>query len=154
MRAPTDVSGETVGDAPDEPIAHPAKESLGRDAQLDELMRDVRLFRAHLQDLLHRAVETLLEQIANDVLMRELSMAPADIERVVQETLTGFAVGTPKLRVHPGDAQALEKMCIPVQSDVALEPGDVVVEFTDGAFSSTIRSRLTDAVVRSLLSVA
>src|SRR5581483_6750791 len=83
-----------VGDEPAQPPAAPTEtcaSDSAYDAEIGELLRDVRLFKARVAELVEDAVGTLLTDIAAQVLARELQLASADIGAVVEAVLQRFA---------------------------------------------------------------
>lgn len=112
-------------------------------SELDEVFSDVRRFRAGLADALDVAVDTLLRDIAADVLARELLLAPVEIARIVERARERFAPEEPLfVRVHPDEAQALAGMPVATRSDERLRRGDVVIELRSGTIEMTLGTRL------------
>ena len=108
----------------------------------DGLLREVRLFYAHIIEAVEAAVETLLEDIAADVLGRELLLGPVDIEAVVDRALQRFASEEPlRVRVHPEERSRV-KCGIPVVADDDLRPGDAIVELRSGSIDASFGARL------------
>lgn len=123
----------------DEPAGDPADDDL-------ELARDVRLFHARVIEAVEAAVETLVTDIAADVLGRELALAPVDIEAIVDRVLQRFADEEPlRVRVHAEDAASM-KCAIPVVTDMRLRPGDAVIELRDGSVDASLGVRLATLV--------
>lgn len=111
------------------------------------LLREVRLFRANVAERVDAAVETLLRDIACDVLARELRIGPAEIDAIVLRALERYFSEEP-LRVHVHPADAPRVTCdIPVIADETLREGDAVIELRDGAIDASLGVRL-DAVLR------
>lgn len=146
--------------APDEPAFEIVEELLEpRNDSVDEpqdggdeleLARDVRLFHARVIEAVEAAVETLVADIAADVLGRELRLDPVDIEQIVDRALQRFAAEEPlRVRVHSDDAGRLN--CgIPVVADMRLRPGDAVIELRNGSADASLGVRLA-ALVRKAL---
>jgi flagellar biosynthesis/type III secretory pathway protein FliH len=131
-------------DVPPEAI----EESQERLLHETELVRDVRLFHARITEALEDAVERLVCDVASDVLARELQLAPADIERIVDRALQRYVSEEPlRVRTHPGDA-ALVQCGVPVVADDSLARGDVILELRDGFLDASLGVRL-DAVLRA-----
>lgn len=107
-----------------------------------ELVREVRLFHARVIEAVEAAVETLTADIAADVLARELFLAPADIESIVDRALQRFAREQPvRVRVH--DADLARVTCgVPVVADARLHPGDAVIELRSGSVDASLGIRL------------
>lgn len=113
-----------------------------------ELLREVRLFHARVIEAVEAAVETLVTDIAADVLGRELVLQPAEIETIVDRALQRFADEEPlRVRVHADDAPRLNG-ALPVVLDVGLRPGDAVIELRNGSVDASLGVRLA-AVVRA-----
>jgi flagellar assembly protein FliH len=106
------------------------------------MVRDVRLFHARIIEAVEAAVETLVTDIAADVLARELLLAPAEIEAIVDRALSRFAAEEPlRVRMHAEDVTRLH--CgIPVLADEALRPGDAVIELRNGSVDASLGVRL------------
>jgi hypothetical protein len=108
-----------------------------------ELVRDVRLFHAHVMEAVDAAVDTLLARIANDVLARELALGPADVDAIVDRALARCASEEPlRIRVHPRDA-ARVRCGVPVAPDERLVPGDAFVELRHGSIDASLAVRIT-----------
>jgi len=123
------------------------EESAAQDDTL-ELMREVRLFYARVVEAVEAAVETLVADIAVDVLGRELLLAPCDIEAIVDRALARFTSEQPlRVRVHPDDAVLLQ-CAVPVVADERLRAGDAVVELREGSVDASLGVRLA-ALVRA-----
>jgi len=118
--------------------------------EIDEFAaaREVRLFRAHLMEALDAAIETLCNDIATEVVGRELRLAPAEIKAILQRALERYAAEGPVcIRVHPDDADLLA--CeIPLVGDCALRRGDAVLELRNGTIDASLGVRL-DSVLRA-----
>jgi len=151
---PANVGVDYTSDVEPAPSAGPSTEASDEPFVLDELVRDVRSFRARLDDLLERSVETLLERIARDVFAREYAVAPPDVRRIVERTLADFCESQPvRIRIHPSDAAHLHNACVAVQPDAGLYRGEVVFELDNGALASTLETRLNDALIEALTSI-
>lgn len=143
--------------APDEPALELVEEDDTIAAQDDhgddepdddelELAREVRLFHARVIEAVEAAVETLVADIAADVLGRELLLEPADIEAIVDRALQRFAAEEPlRVRVHAEDASRLN--CgVPVAADMRLRRGDAVIELRNGSVDASLGVRLATLV--------
>lgn len=115
-----------------------------------QLTRDIRLFHARVIESVEAAVETLVSDIAADVLGRELLLEPADIEAIVDRALQRFAADEPlRIRVHADDARRVN--CgLPVVPDDRLRPGDAVIELRNGSIDASLGMRLA-TVLRPVL---
>ena len=116
---------------------------------IDDAVRDVRIFRAQLRETVDRAVETIVCDIAAEVLARELLLEPADIQAIVHSAMQRYASAEPvALRVSPSDARSVD--CeLPVVEDASLRSGDAVLQLRDGTIDVSLGVRL-DAVLRSI----
>jgi flagellar biosynthesis/type III secretory pathway protein FliH len=107
-----------------------------------EMLRDVRLFHARIIEAVEAAVETLAADIAADVLGRELVLAPADIESIVDRALERFACEQPlRVRVHADDVPRL-RCALPVVADPQLRAGDALIEVKAGVIDASLGVRL------------
>jgi flagellar biosynthesis/type III secretory pathway protein FliH len=114
-----------------------------------EMLREVRLFHARVIEAVEAAIETLVEDIAAEVLGRELLLAPADIERIVDRALQRFASEEPlRVRVHPDDASRLT-CALPVIADGRLRAGDAMLELRDGYVDASLGVRV-QALLRAV----
>jgi len=113
-----------------------------------EAARAARLFCARIGEAVEGAVETLLEDIASEVLARELRLAPADIDAIVSRVLQRFIAEEPvRVRVHPDEA-ALVRCAVPVAADAALKRGDAVLDLRSGSVEASLGVRL-ESVLRA-----
>jgi flagellar biosynthesis/type III secretory pathway protein FliH len=129
-----------------ETLDEPANET----SRGDELAaaREVRFFQAHLSEALESAIEVLRNDIATEVVGRELQLAPAEIEDIVRRAVRRFAAEGPLcIRVHPDD---LEKVSceVPSAGDCALRRGDAVLEVRTGTIDASLGVRL-ESVLRA-----
>jgi flagellar biosynthesis/type III secretory pathway protein FliH len=114
-----------------------------------EMLREVRLFHARVTEAVEASVETLVKDIAAEVLGRELLLAPADIERIVDRALHRFAAEEPlRVRVHSDDLSRL-KCALPVLADNALRPGDAILELRNGYVDASLGVRV-EALLRAV----
>ncbi len=115
------------------------------EARMDAL-RELRVFRARIVEGVNDAVETVLADIAAEVLARELQSAPADIQRIVDRALQRYLAEEPLcVRVHRDEKFGLS--CgVPVVSDDRLRTGDVVIELRSGYVEATLGARLADVL--------
>lgn len=111
--------------------------------------REARLFYATLRERLDAAVAGLLEGIANEVLARELHLAPCDLEQIVTRLYGAYARHEPlRVRIHPGDRAQAAPCALPVYEDEALQAGDVVLELRDASVDARLHLRLADVLER------
>ena len=128
-----------------EPEEDDVREVLEESGELEDaesgLLRDVRLFHASVIEGVEAAIETITGDIAAEILGRELHLAPADIEAIVDRALQRYLADEPlRVRVHPGEAVGLS--CgVPVVGDERLRYGDAVIELRCGSVDATLGVR-------------
>lgn len=147
LRPPLDVYevDERPADASDIPP------TVDGPSEFHDLMRDVRCFRAHLRDTLERSVERLLEYIAEEVLAREIALAPCDIQRIVERALELIVPEPPiTVRVSEADISRVQHGQFPVEVDASMKPGDVTLILAHGTIATTLTHRLNDAIAEAL----
>lgn len=106
------------------------------------LAREVRLFRARLEETARTAVQALLLDIAAAVLARELELAPADIAAIVDRVIAQYRAEEPvRVRVNARDAERV-RCDLPVLPDDSLLPGDAVLELRAGSAIATLGARV------------
>ena len=139
--------------APVEPVAAGVDESgidahpLAENAAVEEVLADIRRFRAALADALDVRIERLLGDIAAGVLARELHLAPADLHAIVARELA-LAGGPPvAIHAHPDECELLQAFAGRVVSDPALRCGDVTIELHSGTIVATLGCRLERVLV-------
>ncbi|HEY0798870.1 MAG TPA: hypothetical protein VGD50_06940, partial [Candidatus Baltobacteraceae bacterium] len=106
-----------------------------------------------LAEAFERDRERLLRLFAQDVLARELALAPADIQRLAERAL--LLCAGDRLRavaVAPADVMRLD-IAVPIRADGHLEPGDIDCDLADGSFISTLRMRV-DRTITDVLEEA
>lgn len=114
-----------------------------------EIIREIRLFHARVQEGVEDAVDALLTDIAAHVVARDLQIAPADLKKIVDRALERFFGEEPmRIRVSPNEAAALE-IGVPVVADDSLREGDAILELRTGCVEATLGVRLA-AVLRGL----
>lgn len=107
-----------------------------------EVVRSLRLFHARVADEVENAVGMLLTDIASDVLARELALAPADVDRIIQAALRRFVDEEPvRVRVHSSRLQAIHAT-VPVVVDDAMREDDAVLELRTGSLDCSLGVRL------------
>ncbi|MBV8748138.1 MAG: hypothetical protein JO103_00330 [Candidatus Eremiobacteraeota bacterium] len=118
--------------------------SVAYDEAVGAALRDLRLFRARLADALDESVARMLRDLAADVLVRELRLAPCDVRALVQRALT--CAPLVRIRLAPDDAARLGRVAngVDIVSDVSLAAGDVVVEVVGGVLDLRLGVRLAD----------
>jgi len=117
-------------------------ETRDGDAPLDDLA----LARLAALEAYQRAVPRLLAALAQDVLGRELALAPADLSRLAALACKRFEAEEPvALWVSPADERCVSS-ALPIRGDPALEPGDLVLEVRDGELDARFALRLAGAL--------
>jgi flagellar biosynthesis/type III secretory pathway protein FliH len=114
-----------------------------------DVVHELALMRLAAYETFEQNARRMLRTLARDVLGRELSIAPADLDALAAEALAAFAGADPvSLRVSAADAERVRSP-LPVSIDPALEVGDLVVDVRDGAFESRFTFRLEAALERA-----
>ncbi|MBC5799059.1 MAG: hypothetical protein GIX03_00645 [Candidatus Eremiobacteraeota bacterium] len=115
---------------------------------------EVALMRLAAREALERAGRTLLATLADEVLGRELALAPLDLEALVARTLASFDDLEPA-RIVLSQADAPESDAprlagaLPVRTDPALEAGHFIIEVRDGVLDSQHSFRLQTVLARA-----
>jgi flagellar assembly protein FliH len=137
-----------AGPSPEEEVtAVPAAETADPQAVVDAC-REARLFAARVREAVGEAVAVVLEDIAADVLARELQMAPVDLSAVVERAIDRCLCEEPiRVRIHPEETRAI-RCGIPVIADETLRRGDAMLELRSGTMDCTLGVRLS-AVLQS-----
>lgn len=131
----TGVAEDEAGDT--KHVDEPA--TIGNDAgDLRAVLHDARLFRARLADAFDDVSAKLVRELAADVLMRELRLAPCDLAALVQRVRER----APIVRVRVAAADVDSVRGVPVVIDPALEAGDAIVELAGGAVDARLGVRL------------
>lgn len=114
----------------------------------ERLLSEIECFRVLALEKLESSLEAVIERVAHEVLSRELSLAPSDLQVLIQRALRRYEREGPiRLRVAPQDVSRVETL-LPVVADSSLENGDLVVEVCDGEVESRMHVRLSCAVGR------
>jgi hypothetical protein len=143
---PTEAFADAVPASPDS--ASEGGESVP-ECPCRDALGAVRRFRASLADALDAARDTLLHDVACDVLGRELRLAPADIAAIVTRALERYANDVPvRVRVHPSDVSFLADCTVNVAADSKLRPGDVAIDVRAGTIDASLGARLACALAR------
>ena len=105
---------------------------------LKDAWRDARLFRAQLEEAFDDALARMLRDLAADVLVRELRLAPCDLAALI-----GRAVQrAPFVRVRVAAGDGARDYAIPSVVDPKLESGDAILELSGGALDLRLGVRL------------
>jgi flagellar biosynthesis/type III secretory pathway protein FliH len=117
-------------------------------AEYASIFSAIRRFRAGVADALDAAVQRLLEQIAENVVARELQIAPPNIAAIVAKSREcAAAERVLAVRVHPAQRAALATLDLEVHEDERLQLGDVVVELRSGTIDLRLRTRIAMALM-------
>ena len=133
----------------------PASEAAVPETDADEravarIASDVALMRLAALEAFESGTERLLRALAEDVLARELALAPADVAALAARALAAFVEHEPvEIAVAPCDAERV-RAPVAVRADAQLAPGDLVVRVRDGAFESTFAFRASAALASAL----
>lgn len=142
LREPEAFVEPVPDDAP--PIERDASlpATFDTDCDLVEIVREMRLFRARLNELLEESLQSLCADIAAGVLARELQIAPADVAAIAERLATRFLDEQPvRVRVHPDEVD-LVNCGLPVTGDGRLHRGDAVLELRGGVVDASLGVRL------------
>lgn len=119
----------------------------------DAALHDIETFRAYAIETIERSMERLLTSLAEEVLGRELLLAPADVNEIARRALRRYdREGPIRLRVSAVDLGHVRSE-LPVIVDNELNKGDIIVEVRDGMLDARMDVRL-DCVVRRFLGTA
>ncbi len=143
-------SGECAPRAVDESSATGAPdEAFGEPDARDDALAEARRFRMALDDALEATVAALREEIAHEVLARELQLAAPDLRAIVARARERYAFDEPlTIRVHPDDVAACACFAR-VIGDERLRRGDVVLEVRCGTIDASLGARLDRLLTRS-----
>jgi flagellar biosynthesis/type III secretory pathway protein FliH len=114
-----------------------------------DVVHELALMRLAAMEAYECAVTSLLRSLADEVLARELLLAPADVDALVRRVLATFAVRDPvELRVSAADAGRVQAGTS-LRVDPSLGRGDLIVVVRDGALESRFAQRFEDALART-----
>ncbi len=112
-------------------------------AVLANFAAEVVRLRARAAELLETETESLLQMIASRVLVRELELAPADVEALIATVVTEWNGSRPlRFRVAESDLDDLRPLGETLVPDPSLQPGDLQVEIADGVIDLRLGTRL------------
>ena len=130
----------------DQPIDEPQIDGSTGNA-IEQTASEVRRFRAALVDALDVSVEELLNDIACDVVCRELQIAPIDVRAIVDRAKERFFLEDPvSIHVHPDDFAAIKDWDVNVICDSNLRRGDVVMNVRKGTIDASLGARLESII--------
>ncbi len=115
-------------------------------AQVASFCTDVALARVAALEAFERGAAALLERLADEVLARELTIAPVDVNALVRRLVAAFDAASPVAIVaSPGDAESID-CAVPLRCDPSLAAGDVVLIVRDGTVDARMPLRLRQAL--------
>ncbi len=130
---------------PREPDAPPASRGASPQivAVLTSFASEIVRLRARAAELVENEAESLLQMIASRVLVRELELAPADVAKLIGQVREEWDRSRGmRFRVAAADLETLRPLGQQLESDPALQPGDLQVEFADGMLDLRLGTRL------------
>jgi len=114
---------------------------------IEEAIGAARRFRAAVADAVEAALTPLLHEIADNVLGRELKIAPADVAAVVAAALARFEKERVLvIRAHCEDLEALAAFGIECVADSRLGRGEMFFEVRSGTIDLRFAARLEAAL--------
>lgn len=137
---PTVTSAEPLLPVDDVDAVVTVEEALEED-ELGFAIGEARRFRAALADATSACLADLLADLSAQVLARELELAPADVQRIVEDALERYGADVVTVRVHPSEA-ALLGDAWRVELDERLRCGDVEIVVANGTIDARLGSRL------------
>ncbi len=148
------VSGASVAAAAPVTPAAPGDGEKRLEGGARELVGDLAVMRAAAVEAFERASARLLRDLAEEVLARELALAPADTGALVRRFVAELADYEPlALAISPADAGQV-RAALPVRIDPNLRAGDAILEVRDGAFESRLVLRVESIVAAALREAA
>jgi Flagellar assembly protein FliH len=150
-RVAEDAVVERVAEDPDkERVSCTSKTSAS--PELVDVLRDARVFRARLVDAFDEAAARLVRELAAQVLVRELRLAPCEIAELVARARERLPVL--RVRVSPYDATRMHDVSsdaaasgdVSVIADEQLDDGDAILEVAGGALDARLGVRLADVL--------
>jgi hypothetical protein len=115
---------------------------------------ELALMRLAAREALERAGRTLLASFADEVLGRELALAPVDVEALITRTLATFDELEPaRVVFSQADAAQIDAPrmapALPFRTDPALAAGHFIIEVRDGVLDSQQSFRLQTLLARA-----
>jgi hypothetical protein len=99
--------------------------------------------RAKAAELVENEAESLLQMIASQVLVRELELAPVDVNTLLARIREEWNGSHPlRFRVAEADFERLGALGASLDVDPSLQPGDLQVELGDGLLDLRLGTRL------------
>ena len=152
------VSCREIAEMPMESVTAESREIVGTitgqlEPSPEAVLHDIETFRAYAIETIERSLERLLMSMAEEVLGRELILAPADVSEIVRRALRRYdREGPIRVRVSAADLGNVQTD-LPVVVDNDLKAGDLLVEVRDGMLDARMDVRL-DCVVRRFAGTA
>jgi len=140
--------------APPVAPAVPALEEMAPGDGAGTLAGDLALLRAAAQEAFERASARLLRGLADEILGRELALAPCDTGALVRRFVAGLAACEPLALVLSAADAGRVCSSLPIRVEPNLRAGDAIVEVRDGAFESQLAFRLESLVAAALREAA
>ncbi len=120
--------------------------------ELVDVLRDARVFRAHAADAFDEAAARLVRELAAQVLVRELRLAPCEIAELVARARERIPVL--RVRVSPHDARRMHDASsgsvalhdVSLIADEQLDDGDAILEVAGGSLDARLGVRLADVL--------
>jgi hypothetical protein len=131
--------------APREVDAPPATSGAGPQlaAVLASFASEIVRLRARAAELVESEAESMLQMLASRVLVRELELAPADLLALARQVRAEWnGSHTLRFRVAEADMPRLAGLGEALESDPALQPGDLQVELPEGILDLRLGTRL------------
>jgi hypothetical protein len=144
----TFVRGTSIAPPPRALDPLPSVANVVADFAHADLAQELALMRLAAIEAFERSTTRLLRALAEDVLARELAIAPVDVAALVTRVLARYTEHEPvEIVVCPRDAERV-RVPLPLRVDAELVSGDLVVVVRDGAFESHFAFRLDAALER------
>ena len=119
---------------------------LPTESALELLFAEIARARLAAIEAYERASGRLLQSFADEVLGRELAMAPSDVREIARRLIARFGDEQPvELVVSAADVDGFDAP-IPVRADPSLSHGDVVVAVRDGTVDARFSVRVAHAL--------
>jgi flagellar biosynthesis/type III secretory pathway protein FliH len=135
--------------APAPPQTLPLDDAAGVASSEDlaaEIVHELSLARLAALEAYDRAVPRLLTALAQEVLGRELALAPADVAALAADLGARFAREEP-VAVIVAPSEALGAECkLRIRRDPGLRPGDLILEVRDGEVDARFAVRRANAI--------
>ena len=108
-----------------------------------EILAEAKRFRAHLREAFDEARAQLVAELRNEVLARELALAPSDITAIASDLLARYREHEPlRLRVHPDRSATLRDLTVAIVEDASLGYDDVYFDVRNGSIDASLATRV------------